>query len=142
MIFKNKYLCANIILWISEWNKNYRCRKKHLWRVWRSHCVEHVWTCERWYTNFKRGNFNIENKSCFGQSTTVDDDSICAIVAANPRISTKEIAKSININNSTANWVNWITYWNLIVPVVGVVTHLLNKKNKMDYCFVANSLAD
>jgi len=47
-------------------------------------------------------NFNTKNKFCFEQSTTVDD-SIRVIVAANPRISTKEIAKSLNINDTTAD---------------------------------------
>lgn len=59
-----------------------------------------IWTCEKWYANLERGDFDIEDEPCSGWSTVVDDNSIRAIVISNPRISTEKIAKSLN---STAN---------------------------------------
>lgn len=40
-------------------------------------------TCKRWYANYKRGDFDIEDKLHSERPIAIDDDSICAIVAAN-----------------------------------------------------------
>jgi len=50
-----------------------------LWRF--GEATASIQTYKRWYANFKRDDFDIENKSCFGWPTAIDDDSIRAIVA-------------------------------------------------------------
>ncbi|EZA52242.1 Histone-lysine N-methyltransferase SETMAR [Ooceraea biroi] len=59
-------------------------------------------TIKRWYTNFKRDNFDIEDKSRSGRPSTIDDDSICTVINANPRISIEEVAENLNVDKSSA----------------------------------------
>jgi len=67
---------------------------------------------------------------------TINDDSIRAIVAANPQISTEKIAKSLNINNSSAcqklKKLNYVLKLDVWVSFI--------ERKKQNGCFVANAL--
>ena len=57
--------------------------------------------CQRWFTHFRFGNFNMQNAPHIGRPTTTDDDKIKALSKTYRRMKTREIAEKLDISIST-----------------------------------------
>ncbi|KAM5254151.1 histone-lysine N-methyltransferase SETMAR-like [Hipposideros larvatus] len=55
--------------------------------------------CQRWFTKFRAGDFDLNNASRSGRPTEVDDDKIKALIESNPHYTTREIAETLNIHH-------------------------------------------
>jgi len=59
--------------------------------------------CQRWFTRFRAGNFDLNDASRSGRPIKVDDDKIKALIESNPRYTTREIAETLKIQHSTVH---------------------------------------
>ncbi|XP_077291831.1 histone-lysine N-methyltransferase SETMAR-like [Arctopsyche grandis] len=59
-------------------------------------------TVKKWFCKFRNGDFNMEDQPRSGRPSVIDDDIVSDLVKNNPRITTKEIAEKMNVNNSSA----------------------------------------
>ena len=59
--------------------------------------------CQNWFAKFRSGNFDDEDAPRSGRPVEADEDTIKALIDANRRITTREIAERLNISNSTVH---------------------------------------
>lgn len=52
--------------------------------------------CQRWFSKFKSGNFNLSDSYRSGRPSTLDNDVLRAEVEANPRQTIEELSNSLN----------------------------------------------
>ncbi|EZA51242.1 Histone-lysine N-methyltransferase SETMAR, partial [Ooceraea biroi] len=57
--------------------------------------------CQNWFSKFRTGNFDLKDAPRSGRPIKADDEKIKALVDANRRITTREIAEKLNLSNST-----------------------------------------
>ena len=57
--------------------------------------------CHCWFAHFRSGNFNVQDASHTGRSTTIDDEKIKALIETNQSMTTRAIAEKLDISNST-----------------------------------------
>jgi len=86
-------------------------------------------TVRKWFTRFRNGNFNLENRERSGRPV-VDDDCILTLIENNPRHTTRDIAEILHISHmnvirhlKTHEYINRYDVW---------VSHNLTEKNLMD----------
>ena len=58
--------------------------------------------CQNWFAKFRSSNFDVEDAPHSGRSEA-DEDTIKALIDANRRITTREIAETLNLSNSTVH---------------------------------------
>ena len=58
--------------------------------------------CQNWFAKFRSGNFDIEDAPRSGRPVEAED-TIKALIDANWRITTREIAERLNLSNSTVH---------------------------------------
>lgn len=95
-------------------------------------------TVKKWFGRFGNGDFNLDDRSRSGRRSDIDDNVVRALVEGNARITSKEIAERLNIDNSSAfrhlkklGFTSKLDTW---------VPHSLTEKNKLDRVTVAISL--
>lgn len=59
--------------------------------------------CQRWFTKFRAGDFDLNDAPRSGRPTEVDDDKIKALIESNPRYTTREIVETLNIHHSSVH---------------------------------------
>ena len=59
--------------------------------------------CQNWFAKFRSGNFDVEDAPRSGRPVEADEDTIKALIDANRRITTREIAERLNLSNSTVH---------------------------------------
>ncbi|XP_025264307.1 histone-lysine N-methyltransferase SETMAR-like [Camponotus floridanus] len=59
--------------------------------------------CQNWFAKFRPGNFDVEDVPRSGRPVEADEDTIKALIDANRRITTREIAERLNLSNSTVH---------------------------------------
>ena len=59
--------------------------------------------CQNWFAKFRSGNFDVEDAPRSGRPVEADEDTIKALIDANRRITTCEIAERLNLSNSTVH---------------------------------------
>lgn len=59
-------------------------------------------TVQKWFTRFRDGDFNLEDKPRAGRPSDIDEDFVKKLVEENPKITTQEIAKILKVNKTTA----------------------------------------
>nr|XP_042906136.1 histone-lysine N-methyltransferase SETMAR-like [Parasteatoda tepidariorum] len=79
--------------------KNAVQARKKLCEVYDEDCLTER-QCHRWFARFCAGNFNVQYASHTGRPTTTDDDKIKALIEANRRMTTREIAEKLDMTNS------------------------------------------
>ncbi|CAK9820034.1 Histone-lysine N-methyltransferase SETMAR [Anthophora quadrimaculata] len=95
-------------------------------------------TVKNWFGRFRKGDFNLDDKPRSGRPSGVDDNIVRALVENNTRITTKEIAEKLNIDNSTA--FHHLKYLGFTSKLDTWVPHSLTEKNKLDRVSAAISL--
>jgi [histone H3]-lysine36 N-dimethyltransferase SETMAR len=58
-------------------------------------------TARRWFQQFSDGDFNLEDSEGRGRDPKLDDDQLKELVESDPRQSTRELAKTLNVDHST-----------------------------------------
>ena len=58
------------------------------------------WTARRWFQKFRDGDFSLEDQEGRGRPSTVDHEYLKNIVEADPRITTRDIAKELDVDHS------------------------------------------
>ncbi|XP_066137443.1 histone-lysine N-methyltransferase SETMAR-like [Euwallacea fornicatus] len=76
--------------------------QKKLCEVYGENCLTER-QCQRWFSRFRSGNFNVQDAPHTGRPITIDDDKIKALVEANRRTTTRGIAEKLNISNLTVS---------------------------------------
>ena len=69
-------------------------QKKIIRCVWRR-CIDRT-PVQNWFAKFRSGNFDVEDASRSGRPVEADEDTIKALIDANRRITTREIAERSN----------------------------------------------
>jgi len=59
--------------------------------------------CQNWFAKFRSGNFDVEDAPRSGRPPKADENTIKALVDANRRITTRELAERLNLSNSTVH---------------------------------------
>ena len=59
--------------------------------------------CQNWFKKFRSGNFDVEDSSRSGRPVEADEDIIKALIDSNRRITTREIAQTLHLSNSTVH---------------------------------------
>lgn len=101
--------------------------------------------CQKWFARFRSGNFDVEDRPRTGRPTEADNQEIKALVNANPKITTREIANSLNISQPTVvrrlKKIGYVSRLNVWVPHVLTEEQLtkrisfcdmLKKRNEID----------
>ena len=91
--------------------------------------------CQNWFAKFRSGNFDVEDTPRSGRPVEADEDTIKALVDANRRITTREIAERLNLSNSTVH--NHLKRIGLISKLDIWVPHALTERNlcrRVDVC--------
>lgn len=57
--------------------------------------------CQRWFSKFKKGDYDLSDKPRSGRPTILDNDLLKASVEANPCQSTRDLARRYNASCST-----------------------------------------
>ncbi|CAK9826519.1 Histone-lysine N-methyltransferase SETMAR [Anthophora retusa] len=65
--------------------------------------------CQNWFAKFRSGNFDVEDASRSGRPVEADKDTIMALIDANLRITTREIAERLK-SNSTVVYMYVVIY--------------------------------
>lgn len=60
-----------------------------------------VRTCQRWFTRFKAGNFDLDDKERDGRPVEADDTTLEELLKEDPRQSTRELALKLYVSQST-----------------------------------------
>uniref|UniRef100_V9IC99 Histone-lysine N-methyltransferase SETMAR n=1 Tax=Apis cerana TaxID=7461 RepID=V9IC99_APICE len=91
--------------------------------------------CQNWFSKFRSDNFDIKDAPRSGRPVEADEDKIKALIEANRRITTREIATRLNLSNSTVHdhmkrlgFVSKLDIW---------VPHVLKEKDllcRIDIC--------
>ena len=58
-------------------------------------------TMQWWFKKFCKGDERLEDEECSGQPAEVNNDQLSTIIEAEPLITTREVAKELNVNHST-----------------------------------------
>jgi len=56
-------------------------------------------TIRKWFTRFRNGNFDLEDRERSGRSVVVDDDQILTLIENNSRHTTRDIAEILHISH-------------------------------------------
>jgi len=56
-------------------------------------------TVRKWFTRFRNGNFDLEDRERSGRPAIVDDDQILTLIKNNPRHTTRDIAEKLHISH-------------------------------------------
>lgn len=88
----------HILLFYFRKGKNARQAYEKLRKVYGDNALQER-QCQRWFTKFRTGNFNLNDALRSGRPTEVDDDKIKALIESNPRYTTREIAETLNIHH-------------------------------------------
>ena len=91
--------------------------------------------CQNWFAKFRSGNFDVEDAPRSGRPVEANEDTIKALIDANRRITTREIAERLTLSNSTVHHhlkrLGFISKLDIWVP------HILTEKNlcrRVDVC--------
>ena len=76
-------------------------KKKIIGCVWRR-CIDRT-PVPKLVCKFRSGNFDVEGAPRSGKPVEADEDTIKALIDANRRITTREIAERLNLSNSTVH---------------------------------------
>lgn len=91
--------------------------------------------CQNWFAKFRSGNFDVEDAPRSGRPVKADEDTIKALIDANRRITTREIAERLNLSNSTVH--DHLKRLGLISKLDIWVPHVLTERNlcvRVDVC--------
>ena len=95
--------------------------------------------CQNWFAKFRSGNFDVEDAPRSGrpveEHNRPDEDTIKALIDANRRITTREIAERLNLSNSTVH--DHLKRLGLISKLDIWVPHVLSERNlcrRIDVC--------
>ncbi|CAK9827579.1 Histone-lysine N-methyltransferase SETMAR [Anthophora retusa] len=91
--------------------------------------------CQNWFAKFRSGNFDAEDAPRSGRSVEADKDTIKALIDANRRITTREIAERLNLSNSTVH--DHLKDLGLTSKLDIWVLHVLTERNlcrRVDVC--------
>lgn len=95
-------------------------------------------TVRKWFARFRTGNFELEDAKRSGRPSTVDDEQIQQLVTDNPHYTTRDIAKTLGISQTSvsnhlgaAGYVSRSDVW---------VPHILMEKNLLDRISISDSL--
>ena len=58
-------------------------------------------TCHRWFQKFREGDYSCEDKPRSGRPLVVDEDELCCHIEQNPRVSTRDLARTFCTSHST-----------------------------------------
>lgn len=83
--------------------------------------------CQNWFAKFRSGNFDVEDAPRSGRPVKADEDTIKALIDANRRITTREIAERLNLSNSTVH--DHLKRLGLISKLDIWVPHVLTERN-------------
>ncbi|XP_014787037.1 histone-lysine N-methyltransferase SETMAR-like [Octopus bimaculoides] len=59
-------------------------------------------TVRRWFAKFKAGEFSLEDDSCSGRPSTLDEDALKAKTEENSNIRARELTEELEVSKSTA----------------------------------------
>jgi len=91
--------------------------------------------CQNWFTKFRSGNFDVEDAPRSGRPVEADEDQIKALIDANRRITTRDIAERLNLSNSTVH--DHVKRLGFISKLDIWVPHFLTERNllrRIDAC--------
>jgi len=118
--------CRHILLFYYRKGKNAVQARKKICNVY----GEDVLTerqCQNWFAKFRSANFDLKNKPRPGRPVEGNEGSIKALIDANRRITTREIAERLTLSNSVVHHhlkrLGFISKLDIWVP------HILTEKN-------------
>ncbi|XP_076036035.1 histone-lysine N-methyltransferase SETMAR-like [Oratosquilla oratoria] len=89
-------------------------------------------TVQRWFAQFKTGNFSLEDKHWSGRPSKLDKDVLTTKIKERPDIKTRELAKEVKLSKSTVHEhlvsLGYTSRYNVWVP------HKLSEQNCLDIC--------
>jgi len=95
-------------------------------------------TIRKWFTRFRNGNFDLEDRERSGRPAVVDNDQILTLIENNPRHMIRDIAEIVHISHmsvirhlKTLGYINRYDVW---------VPYNLTEKNLMDRIPICDSL--
>lgn len=94
--------------------------------------------CQNWFAKFRSGNFDLQDAARGGRPVEADDDKIQALVDANRRVTTREIAERLNLSNSTVH--DHLKGLGLVSKLDIWVPHILTERNLLRRIDVCDSL--
>lgn len=92
----------HVLLYYFRKGKNARQACEKLRKVYGDHALQER-QCQRWFTKFRAGNFDVNDAPRSGRPVEVDNDQIKALIEANPRSTTRDIAEALNVHHSTVH---------------------------------------
>ena len=63
--------------------------------------VVSVRTCQKWFTRFREGNFDLEDEQRPGRPQELETEGLPALLDEDLRLSTRELAAQLNVDHST-----------------------------------------
>ena len=66
--------------------------------------------CYKWFSQFRSGNFSIEDAPRSGRPIVIENDELKQIVDQNPQFATKEIADIVNISKGIFSVIILVTF--------------------------------
>jgi len=95
-------------------------------------------TVQRWFANFREGNFGLENEPRGPQGSSVDDDELRAEIERNTSTTLQCLAETFNVSKSTIS--RRLKAIGKVKKLDRWVPHELTEKNKLRRLEVASSL--
>jgi ATP/maltotriose-dependent transcriptional regulator MalT len=83
--------------------------------------------CQNWFAKFRSDSFDVEDEPRSGRPVEVIEIIIKALIDANRRITTREIAERLNLSNSTVH--DHLKRLGLISKLDICVPHVLTERN-------------
>lgn len=92
----------HILLFYFRKGKNARQACRKLRKVYGDYALQER-QCQRWFTKFRAGDFDLNDAPRSGRPTKVDDNKIKALIESNPHYTTREIAETLNVHHSSVH---------------------------------------
>jgi len=95
---ENKVHSRHLMLFYFRKGKNAAQTAKKICIVYGDSAVAES-TVRKWFTRFRNGNFDLENRERSDRPAVVDDDQILTLIENNPRHTTRDIAEILHISH-------------------------------------------
>ena len=134
---EKKHHFQHIMLYYFKKGKNATKMQKKICAVYGEGVVTD-WTCQKWFANFRAGDFSLDDASWSGRPVEAESDQIETLIENYQRYTTRETADILKISKSSAeshlHQLGYVHQFDVWVP------HELSKKNLLDRISACDSL--